>query len=102
MVSSKLLVGKNVIDATGMILGQIESFEVGTDNWKISSVYLELSESAAKKLGLRTGRLGLNRPIISIPTDTINNVGDVVTIKNEVKDLRDLDQAQIKVIAEYA
>jgi sporulation protein YlmC with PRC-barrel domain len=99
MVSSEFLIGKEMIDTNGVLLGVIVSLELRLEDWKVTHVNLELDVDISERLGLRTGLLGLDRRIVSVPVDSINNVGDVVTIKTSIRSLDDLTQAHMKVLA---
>lgn len=93
LVTAESFKGKKVIGAKGAIIGQIDAVDINIQNWTATHIRVALSEDVAKQLGFRTGfvRSMVNKPIISLPVDAIENVGDVITIKDTVKDIKDLE-----------
>ncbi|MCW3999104.1 MAG: hypothetical protein NWE93_02565 [Candidatus Bathyarchaeota archaeon] len=98
MVSAETLKGKKVIGVRGSLIGEVEGIEISMDDWKVSHFHVQLSDEVAKQLGFKTGLISVRtKPIISLPVEAIDHVGDVVTVKNEIKELKDLEHAEMRV-----
>jgi len=96
LVSAESIRGKKVIGAKGALIGQIDNIDIDTQTWRATHVRISLTEDAAKQLGFRTGLISsrVNKPIISLPIESIDQVGDVVTIKSSIKEISDLEMAK--------
>jgi sporulation protein YlmC with PRC-barrel domain len=93
LVSAEVLRGKKVIGVKGAVIGQVDGVDISIPGWQTTHVRISLSDEVAKELGYRTGMMSRisTRPIMSIPVEAIDQVGDVVTIKDSIKDLKDLE-----------
>jgi sporulation protein YlmC with PRC-barrel domain len=101
LVSAEVLRGKKVIGVRGIMIGQVDGVEISVDNWKATHLRVQLTDEVAKQLGFRRGflasNLSMSKPVISLPVEAIEHVGDVVTVKSEIKELKDLEDAGMKV-----
>jgi len=99
LVAAETLRGKKVIGVKGALIGEVDGVEIDLEDWKVSHFRVHLSEDVAKQLGYRTGLISsrMSKPIISLPVQAIDHVGDVITVKNEIRELKDLEHAEMKV-----
>jgi len=93
VVTAESIKGKKVIGVKGVMIGQIDAIDIDIQTWRATHIRVALSEDVAKQLGYRTGlvRSMVNKPIISLPVDAIDQVGDVITIKDSIKEVKDLE-----------
>jgi sporulation protein YlmC with PRC-barrel domain len=93
LVSAESFRGKKVIGIKGLLIGEVEGLDIDIDTWRATHIRIHLTDDVAKQLGYRTGGLINIRsnPIISLPVEAIDQVGDVVTIKDSFKELKDLE-----------
>ena len=97
LVSSEVLKGKSVIGKNGISIGNIEGVEISEGTWKVTYFHVSLSDEVAKQLGFKTGLVGIIRKhVVSIPTKSITNVGDVVITNVEMKDLERMARPEVK------
>ncbi len=76
------IVGKEVLDSSGMVVGKVKDVEVNLDNNEIEAIILgkgSISES-----------LGLSRDEVIIPYDEVDEIGDKVLIKKSNRDNEDI------------
>jgi sporulation protein YlmC with PRC-barrel domain len=90
------LIGKQVIGAQAMELGEVESVKIDTSNWKATHLGVKLSDDAIRELGFtKTLWLGFTKTfwssvVISLPVSAVSVVGDVITLVDSVKCLEDV------------
>lgn len=95
MVSAEVLRGKKVIGVKGAVIGEVDGVDISIPSWRTTHVRIALSSEVAKEMGYRTNLIDrLSKPVMSIPVEAIDQVGDVVTIKDSIKDLADLELAK--------
>ena len=82
-----LLAGKKVVGAEGYILGELESIEVDFETWQTKALNVKLNSDATAELGFQ--KSFLHKIIVSLPTQFINAVGEVVTLKAPIRSLED-------------
>lgn len=98
LVAAETLRGKKVIGIRGVLIGVVEGIEIDMeDSWKVSHLRIQLTDEVAKQLGFRTGFISMSKPIITLPVNAIDQVGDVITVKSEIKELKDLEHAEVRV-----
>ena len=104
MLTAEMLKGKKVIGAGGLMIGEIETVLIDVATWKATHLQVGLTDEVAKQLGQKTAPLGISRigisskagmkkPNLSIPIEDVEQVGDVVTVKSGINDLKALEQA---------
>lgn len=101
LVSSQDFIGREVIDLKGALVGEIVSLELSLDSWKVTHLNVELDADVEDMLGLRQGFFDWDRHVVSLPIESISRLSDLITIKNEIKELKDSSKANMKVIAEF-
>jgi len=78
------LVGKKVICAGACILGEVKGADVDTNTWKITQLYVKLTDIAAEELGYKRRFRGST---VCMPIKLVLAVADVVTIDASLKEL---------------
>ena len=98
MVSTEVLKGKKVVGLKGIIIGEVEGAEIDVDSWKVTQMHVSLTEEVEKQLGFKTGllRSKISKQVISIPIESISEVGDVVNAKVDMSGLESLARPEMK------
>ena len=71
-------------------MGEVESLDVDPSNWQVTDLQVSLSKDAIIELGL-------NKPLlrkgeITIPTGIVSSVGNMITLNDEIQDLKALEK----------
>lgn len=77
--------GKNVLSQDGMDVGDISSFTIDPESWKVVSLVVKVDRDALETLKLRRPLLGSQR--ILIPVEEVSGVGKSVVLKSKIEDL---------------
>ena len=88
MVHANTLIGKQIVSVKGEIMGEVDGIDVDPTNWQATGLYVTLSNDATTELGFK--KPFLSRVVINLPTNLIVSVGEVITLKDSVKNLRDI------------
>lgn len=92
MVSAENIRGKKVIGIKGLFIGNVEDLDIDTSSWRATHIRIHLTDEVAKQLGYKTSLLNIrSNPVISLPVEAIDQVGDVLTIKDSFKEIKDLE-----------
>ena len=94
-MNPNLLKGKTVVGTEGYILGEMHGIDIDLSAWKASAFYVALSDEATSELNLR--KPFLHKIIICLPTQLIQSAGDVITLKEPIRNLKDASEKQIFV-----
>ncbi|MGO8805657.1 MAG: hypothetical protein ACLQO7_03490 [Candidatus Bathyarchaeia archaeon] len=89
-----LLKAKKVVGTEGYILGEMNDLHVDFNTWQATAFCVILSGEAAGELNLK--KPFLRRIIMCLPTDVIEAVGDVVTLKSPIRNLKDLAEKEVE------
>jgi sporulation protein YlmC with PRC-barrel domain len=81
------IIGKKVIGAQAQILGKIDEVEFDTSTLKITNLYVELEKTVIETMGFEKPRV-MSSVKVSIPSEEINAVSDVVSLKKGATELR--------------
>ena len=81
------IIGKKVIGAQAQILGKIDDVEFDTNTLKITYLYVELEKTVIETMGFEKPRV-MSSVKVSIPSEEINAVSDVVSLKKGATELR--------------
>jgi len=87
-----LLKNKKVVGTEGYILGEINDLHIDFGTWQATSFYVILSDEAAAELNLK--KPFLRRVMVVLPTELIKAVGDVVTLKAPIRNLKDIAEKE--------
>ena len=88
LASSTKLKGKKVISAKGDTIGEVEGLDVKPSNWQVTGLQVGLTDSAATELGFK--RPFLSKVVIIIPSKIISQVGNFITLDEEIENLESL------------
>jgi len=94
MVTAVKLVGLDVVTSDAFVLGQIDGTNVDTNNWKVTHLDIELTDDAARELAFKKPFLGSVK--ICLPIDFVSKVGDVVTLKTIMADVKSRPECKVK------
>jgi len=89
-----LLKTKEVVGTEGYILGEMNDLHVDFNTWQATTFCVILSDEAAAELNLK--KPFLRRMIVCLPTDVIEAVGDVVTLKSPIRNLKELAEKEVE------
>lgn len=87
-MNPNLLRGKRVVGNDGYILGEIDDLHVNLSTWVATAFYINLSDDAVAELDFK--KSFMHKIVICLPTDLIKTVGDVVTLNEPVRNLKDI------------
>lgn len=89
------LKGKKVVGSEGYILGEIDDLYVDLETWQATAFYVNLSNDAIAELGFKKSRL--HKIVICLPTKLIKAVGDIVTLTQPLRNVKDIEENQIQM-----
>ena len=87
-----ILDSKKVVGSEGYILGEVDGIDVDL-NWKASAFYVNLSDDAVAELQFE--KPFLSRIKVCLPTHLVKAVGDIITLKEPMRNLEDLEKIGI-------
>ncbi len=90
-----MLKNKKVVGTEGYILGEMNDLHVDFNTWQATAFYVILSDEAASELNLK--KPFLRRIMMCLPTELIGAVGDVVTLKQPIRSLKDVAEKEMQV-----
>lgn len=88
LVNANTLIGKRVIGAKALVLGDVESVNLDLATWQVTHLGVGLTEDATNELGFK--KPFMSHVEISLPISTIKAVGDVITLDESIKSLKDV------------
>ena len=87
-MNPNLLKGKKVVGTEGYILGEVDDLDVDSNIWQAAAFYVSLSEEATAELDFK--KPFLRKIVICLPTQLIKAVGDVITLTEPIRNLKDI------------
>jgi sporulation protein YlmC with PRC-barrel domain len=78
------LKGRAVIDATGLILGDVDDLLVDAGAWRIEALRVKVRRDAAGTLGVPTSVM--HATTIDVPTEHIQSVGQTIVLARAATD----------------
>jgi sporulation protein YlmC with PRC-barrel domain len=90
-----MLDGKKVVGAEGYILGEVDGIDVDLNTWRANAFYVNLSDEATAELKFK--KPFLSKIAVCLPTHFIKAVGEVITIKEPIRNLEDIVERGILV-----
>jgi sporulation protein YlmC with PRC-barrel domain len=90
-----LLKGKKVVGTEGYVLGEVNGLDFDFDNWQAPVFHVILSSDATAELNLK--KPFLHKVVISLPTELIKAVGDVITLAQPVRNLKELPEKEVTI-----
>jgi sporulation protein YlmC with PRC-barrel domain len=88
LANANSLIGKRVIGAQALVLGEVESVELDFGTWQVTHLGVKLTEDATNELGFK--KPFMSSVVISLPITTVSVVGDVITLDTSIKSLKDV------------
>jgi sporulation protein YlmC with PRC-barrel domain len=84
--------GKKVIGSEGYILGEMTGVNIDSETWQARAFCVNLSDEAAAELGFKKSLMSKIR--ICLPTKLVNVAGDVITLKDPIRNLGDVAEKE--------
>jgi sporulation protein YlmC with PRC-barrel domain len=76
-----------VLDAGGLVLGEVETVLVDPATWKVSALRMKVRREMSDQVGVDRGLFG--RPTIDVPCRLVQSVGDAVLLHTSAAHLLD-------------
>jgi sporulation protein YlmC with PRC-barrel domain len=90
-----LLDGKKVVGTGGYILGEVDGVDIDLNTWQVNAFYVSLSDEASAEL--RFKKQFLSKITVCLPTQLVKAVGDVITLREPIRNLEDIAERGIWV-----
>jgi sporulation protein YlmC with PRC-barrel domain len=90
-----MLDGKKVVGSEGYILGEVDGVDIDLNTWLANAFYVTLSVEAITELGFK--KPFLSKIAVCLPTQLIKAVGEVITLKEPIRNLEDIAEREISV-----
>lgn len=91
MLKDDSLHGRAVLSGDGVRIGEVTHLLVDTQSLRIAALEVRLHKEVADRVGLPHGIL--RGPMIHIPSDQVQSIGDAVILTVPVNGLRDVEPA---------
>jgi sporulation protein YlmC with PRC-barrel domain len=82
--------GMKVITSDAFTLGEVENSDVETISWRLNFLQVELTKEASDALGFKKPMMG--SITVSLPTNVVRHVGDVITVYKSLEELKSLKE----------
>jgi sporulation protein YlmC with PRC-barrel domain len=92
MVEIGRLFWKRVVTSDDLTIGELESAELDMTNWQVTNFYVSLNDDASEKMGFDRPYFG--KVFVCLPSNTVKEVGDVVTLNKTFAELMELRQCK--------
>ena len=96
-MNPNLLKGKKVVGSEGYILGEFDGLYFDITTWKATAFYVGLSDEAIAELDFK--KPFLSKIVIFLPTQLIKAVGDVKTLVEPVRNLKNIAEKENQLIS---
>jgi len=90
-----LLEGKKIVGSEGYILGEVDSININSNTWQADTFHVNLSDEATAELGFK--KPFLSKITVCLPTHLVKTVGDIITLKEPIRNLEDIAERGILV-----
>lgn len=94
-MNPSLLDGKSVVGTEGYILGEVDGVDIDIKTWRASTFFVSLSDEAISELGFKKPFIG--KVTMCLPTKLVKAVGEVITLKEPVRNLKNIAEKEISV-----
>jgi sporulation protein YlmC with PRC-barrel domain len=94
-MNPSLLDGKKVVGTEGYILGEVEGIDIDLNTWRANAFFVSLSDDAASELKIK--KPFLSKITVCLPTQLVKAVGEVITLKQPIRNLDDIAEEEILV-----
>ena len=88
-----ILDGKKVVGSEGYILGEVDGINIDLDTWQVNGFCINLSDEAIAELKFE--KPFLSKITVCLPTQLIKAVGDIITLKEPIRSLEDVEKRGI-------
>ncbi len=86
--------GKQVITSEAQVLGEIEGVDIDISSWTVTHLHISLLKSNVEKFNYKKPLFG--SVSVCLPISTIKAVGDVISLKESIDDLKYLPEFKIQ------
>jgi sporulation protein YlmC with PRC-barrel domain len=86
LLDIKKLEGMKVITSQAYTLGEVKGFEINTQTWDITHLYVKLTEEAATQLGFKKR---FRSSTVCMAVGLVKAVGEYVTIDKSLTEIED-------------
>jgi len=94
-MNPSLLDGKKVVGTERYILGEVDGIDIDLSTWRANAFFVSLSDDAASELGVK--KPFLSKITVCLPTQLVEAVGEVITLKEPIRNLEDIAEKGILV-----
>jgi len=94
-VNPTILEGKKVVGSEGYILGEVDDVNINSNTWQANSFFVNLSDEATAELGFK--KSFLSKITVCLPTHLVKTVGDIITLREPIRNLEDLAERETLV-----
>ena len=92
-----VLNGKKVVGSEGYILGEFDGLFFDLTTWKASAFYISLGNEATDDLEFK--KPFLSKIVIRLPTQLIQVVGDIITLAEPLRNLKDIAEKENQIVS---
>jgi len=92
MVEITKLFWKKAYTSDNFELGEVHSAELDMATWKITSLYINLSDEASNALGFKHPFLG--KVVVCLPVSDVKSISDTAVLNHTLEQLRSLKQCK--------
>ena len=92
-MNPSLLDGKEVVGTEGYILGEVDGVDIDLNTWQVSAFFVSLSDEATAELRIKKNFL--SKITVCLPTKLVKAVGEVITLKEPIRNLEDIAEREI-------
>jgi len=92
MLSFKELNNKKVVTADAFVIGEAQGGNVDPKNWQLIHIHVSLNDDASRQFKLKKPFMG--SILVCLPVDLVQTVGDVITLKKNLEELKDIRQCK--------
>ena len=86
--------GKQVITSEAQVLGEIEGVDIDISSWTVTHLHISLLKSNVEKFNYKKPLFG--SVSVCLPISAIKAVGDVISLKESIEDLKYIPEFKIE------
>lgn len=87
-ISDELLRGRTVIGADGRAIGEVTGVMIDSETWGVATLQIKLRREVGDTLGIHHRMF--QSPVMELPIQTVQSVGDAVILSMSIENLREL------------
>jgi len=92
MINANKLGGMKVVTADAFTVGDVNSVQIDPKTWTVTHLNIDLTDDSLRELGFKKPFLGGVK--ICLPVNIVSKFGDVITLKNQLRDLKGMDSCK--------